>query len=75
MDLVNKLFYYQNPSIYQQKNAHQTRTHCFIEPTISALSLHTSVIGYKLHVDWGSAENIQVTKHSIKTQLMIRMST
>ena len=34
-----------------------------------------SVIGYKLHVHRESAENIQVTKHSIKTQLMNRPST
>lgn len=47
---------------------HQAKHFCFIPP-------HMSVIGYKLHVDRESAENIQVTKHSIKTWLMNRMST
>lgn len=63
MDLVNKLLL-PEPKHAISRKVHTKRgcNYC-IEPSISALSLNMSVTGYKLHVDWESAENIQLTKH------------
>lgn len=71
MDLVSKLLL---PKPKHEKYTPKEDT-LFHRAKISALSLHMSVTGYKLHVDRESAENIQVTKHSIKPQLMNRPST
>lgn len=71
MDLVNKIILpkpkHEKYTPKEDTLFHRAKHFCFI-PAMS-------VTGYKLHVDRESAENIQVTKHSIKTQLMNRPST